>query len=121
MNKDFMKKAIQLSQENMQKGAGGPFGAVIVKNGSLRQTILQRMLRLSLFVKPARASITLISQEPKSIRAVNLARCVCQQSIGPALIRFIMQTPAKMLLISILTTTSSIKKFLKTSKTAKYR
>jgi guanine deaminase len=35
MNKDFMKKAIQLSQENMQKGAGGPFGAVIVKNGKV--------------------------------------------------------------------------------------
>ncbi|WP_413289565.1 nucleoside deaminase [Bdellovibrio sp. HCB337] len=35
MNKDFMKKAIQLSQLNMQKGAGGPFGAVIVKNGQI--------------------------------------------------------------------------------------
>lgn len=35
MNKDFMKKAIQLSQENMRKGAGGPFGAVIVKDGKI--------------------------------------------------------------------------------------
>lgn len=30
-----MKKAIQLSLENMQKGAGGPFGAVVVKDGKI--------------------------------------------------------------------------------------
>lgn len=35
MNTDFMKKAIQLSLENMQKGAGGPFGAVVVKDGKI--------------------------------------------------------------------------------------
>ncbi len=35
MNKDFMKKAIQLSLENMRKGAGGPFGAVVVKEGKI--------------------------------------------------------------------------------------
>ncbi|MGZ3746017.1 MAG: nucleoside deaminase [Pseudobdellovibrionaceae bacterium] len=35
MNRDFMKKAIQLSLENMRKGAGGPFGAVIVKDGKI--------------------------------------------------------------------------------------
>lgn len=35
MNTDFMKKAIQLSAENMKKGEGGPFGAVIVKDGKI--------------------------------------------------------------------------------------
>lgn len=35
MNKDFMKQAIKLSLDNMRKGAGGPFGAVIVKNGQV--------------------------------------------------------------------------------------
>ncbi|MBC7370217.1 MAG: nucleoside deaminase [Bdellovibrionaceae bacterium] len=30
-----MKRAIQLSAENMRAGAGGPFGAVIVKNGQI--------------------------------------------------------------------------------------
>jgi tRNA(Arg) A34 adenosine deaminase TadA len=35
MNIDFMKKAIQLSLVHMRKGAGGPFGAVIVKNGKI--------------------------------------------------------------------------------------
>lgn len=33
MKNEFMLRAIELSKENMRKGAGGPFGAVIVKNG----------------------------------------------------------------------------------------
>lgn len=32
---DFMRRAIELSRRNMQSGAGGPFGAVIVKNGKI--------------------------------------------------------------------------------------
>lgn len=34
MNKDFMKIAIELAEENVKKG-GGPFGAVIVKDGEI--------------------------------------------------------------------------------------
>ena len=32
---DFMKKAIDLSHEHMHAGQGGPFGAVIVKDGKI--------------------------------------------------------------------------------------
>ncbi len=35
MNKDFMKQAIKLSLDNMRKGAGGPFGAVVVQDGKV--------------------------------------------------------------------------------------
>ena len=35
MDKSFMARAIQLSVENVRSGQGGPFGAVIVKNGSI--------------------------------------------------------------------------------------
>jgi len=35
VNKDFMIQAIQLSLENMRKGAGGPFGSVVVKDGKV--------------------------------------------------------------------------------------
>ena len=31
----FMKAAIQLAEEGMEKGDGGPFGAVVVKNGEI--------------------------------------------------------------------------------------
>ena len=35
MNESFMREAIKLSLENMQKNAGWPFGAVIVKDGKI--------------------------------------------------------------------------------------
>jgi tRNA(Arg) A34 adenosine deaminase TadA len=35
MKKEFMLRAIELSRINMQAGAGGPFGAVIVKDGKI--------------------------------------------------------------------------------------
>jgi len=35
MNELFMREAIALSLENMEKNAGGPFGAVIVKDGKI--------------------------------------------------------------------------------------
>lgn len=31
----FMKKAIELSRRNVESGKGGPFGAVVVKNGKI--------------------------------------------------------------------------------------
>ena len=35
MNDSFMHEAIQLSLEKMREGQGGPFGAVVVKNGQI--------------------------------------------------------------------------------------
>ena len=34
-NKVFMQKAIELSIDNVQSGKGGPFGAVVVKDGKI--------------------------------------------------------------------------------------
>lgn len=34
-NKKFMKEAIELSIDNVKSGKGGPFGAVVVKNGQI--------------------------------------------------------------------------------------
>jgi tRNA(Arg) A34 adenosine deaminase TadA len=34
-SKDYMKKAIELSRSNMESGKGGPFGAVVVKDGKI--------------------------------------------------------------------------------------
>ena len=36
--KKFMREAIRLSLENVQSGKGGPFGAIIVKNGEMIAT-----------------------------------------------------------------------------------
>lgn len=35
MNLDFLREAIRLSHEKMQAGEGGPFGAVIVRDGEI--------------------------------------------------------------------------------------
>ncbi|MDX5422354.1 MAG: nucleoside deaminase, partial [Hymenobacteraceae bacterium] len=35
MNETFMREAITLSIEKMQQGLGGPFGAVVVRNGAV--------------------------------------------------------------------------------------
>jgi tRNA(Arg) A34 adenosine deaminase TadA len=35
MNSDFMREAIRLSIEKMRAGEGGPFGAVVVRNGRI--------------------------------------------------------------------------------------
>jgi guanine deaminase len=35
MDNPFMARAIQLSIENVRSGRGGPFGAVVVKNGAI--------------------------------------------------------------------------------------
>ena len=32
---DFMRRAIDISGEKMREGLGGPFGAVVVKNGRI--------------------------------------------------------------------------------------
>lgn len=35
MNKEFLLRAIHLAKENVKNGVGGPFGAVIVKDGKV--------------------------------------------------------------------------------------
>src|SRR5437879_2848511 len=35
MNRKFMQEAIRLSTKMMRQGAGGPFGAVVVKDGKI--------------------------------------------------------------------------------------
>jgi guanine deaminase len=34
-DKEFMRRAIELAQKGMETGAGGPFGAVVVRNGEI--------------------------------------------------------------------------------------
>ena len=34
-NEDFMREAIQLSEEGLRSGRGGPFGCVVVRNGTV--------------------------------------------------------------------------------------
>ena len=35
MNPEFLREAIRLSTEKMEAGEGGPFGAVVARNGKI--------------------------------------------------------------------------------------
>ena len=35
MNEEFMREAIKLALEGMRANTGGPFGAIVVKNGEI--------------------------------------------------------------------------------------
>ena len=63
MTNPFMARAIALSIENVRSGQGGPFGAVVVKDGSIiaegvnqvtQPMTLPHMPKCSPFVWPAR-------------------------------------------------------------------
>ncbi len=43
--KKFMREAIRLSMENVQSGNGGPFGAVVVKNGKIIATAVNAVTK----------------------------------------------------------------------------
>ena len=60
---DLMRKAIQLSEENIENG-GGPFGAVIVKNGEVIATGVNRVTA---------------NHDPTAHAEVSAIRCACQK------------------------------------------
>ena len=62
-DKEFMEKAIELSIENIQKG-GGPFGAVIVKDGK---------------IVAAKANSVIPSCDPTAHAEVNTIRAACKE------------------------------------------
>ncbi|HZK68335.1 MAG TPA: nucleoside deaminase [Paludibacter sp.] len=79
-NKKFMRKAIALSIQNIQKG-GGPFGAVIVKNGKV---IASGVNRVTMTTDPtAHAEITAIRKASRKLGTFDLAGCDIYTSCEP--------------------------------------
>ena len=87
-----LARAVALSREHMQAGAGGPFGAVIVRDGRvlarglepghLRRTTRPPMPRWSRSAAPARRSAASRSPARRSMRAASPARCASPRPIG---------------------------------------
>ncbi len=77
----FMREAIRLSQEGMQKNAGGPFGAVIVKD----QVIIGRGYNqvTSRHDPTAHAEINAIRDARRQIEHFSLENCVIYTSCEP--------------------------------------
>ncbi len=79
-HKEFMRKAIALSTENVQNG-GGPFGAVIVKDGEIIATGVNRV---TCNCDPtAHAEVSAIRAACQKLNTFNLKGCTIYTSCEP--------------------------------------
>ena len=77
----FMKKAIRLSIANVEKGNGGPFGAVIVKDGKV---IARGVNNVTSANDPtAHAEVVAIRKACKTLKTYQLTGCEIYASCEP--------------------------------------
>lgn len=80
-NPDFMKLAIQLATENVTSGQGGPFGAVIVKDGVVLATGVNRVTATN--DPTAHAEVTAIRNACDKLNSFQLTDCEVYTSCEP--------------------------------------
>ena len=81
MDNPFMARAIQLSLDNVLSGKGGPFGAVIVKDG---QILAEGVNRVTAMNDPtAHAEVVAIRGACAKLRAFELTDCEIYTSCEP--------------------------------------
>lgn len=79
-DKDFMRQAIRLSVENVQNG-GGPFGAVIVKDGEIIATGTNRVTANC--DPTAHAEVSAIRKACDKLKTFDLSGCTIYTSCEP--------------------------------------
>ena len=79
--KVFMREAIRLSMENVQSGNGGPFGAVIVKNGKIIAIGVNKVTKSN--DPTAHAEINAIRNACKTLDSFQLDECEIYCSCEP--------------------------------------
>ena len=80
-NPIFMKKAIALATENVASGAGGPFGAVVVRDGQIIATGVNQVTTTS--DPTAHAEVVAIRAACKALDDFQLTGCVVYTSCEP--------------------------------------
>jgi tRNA(Arg) A34 adenosine deaminase TadA len=80
-NPEFMRKAIALATENVRSGAGGPFGAVIVRDGVLVSEGANRVTQEN--DPTAHAEVRAIRAACQSLAAFSLEGCEIYTSCEP--------------------------------------
>ena len=81
MQSPFMARAIQLSIDNVVSGQGGPFGAVIVRNGDI---VAEGVNRVTADSDPtAHAEMVAIRQACRKLRVFQLTDCEIYTSCEP--------------------------------------
>ena len=79
--KQFMKEAIRLSMENAKNGKGGPFGTVIVKNGNIIASGVNKVTQSS--DPTAHAEIVAIRSACETLGTFQLVGCEIYCSCEP--------------------------------------
>ncbi len=79
-HEDFMSEAIRLSKENIDNG-GGPFGAVIVKDGKIIAKGVNKVTKNN--DPTAHAEVTAIREATKLLNNFDLAGCEIYTSCEP--------------------------------------
>jgi len=77
----FMRMAIHLATENVVSGAGGPFGAVIVKDGTVVATGVNKVTSTN--DPTAHAEVTAIRAAAQALGHFELAGCTIYSSCEP--------------------------------------
>jgi tRNA(Arg) A34 adenosine deaminase TadA len=81
MDNPFMARAIQLSIENVRSGRGGPFGAVVVKNGAI---VAEGANQVTLTNDAtAHAEMIAISEACRKLQCFDLRGCEIYTSCEP--------------------------------------
>ncbi len=78
---EFMRRAIELSRKGMEAGDGGPFGAVIVKEGKIVGEGWNRVLVTN--DPTAHGEVVAIRESAKSLASFNLKGCDLYTSAQP--------------------------------------
>ena len=80
-DQEFIRRAIQLAKEGMDKNAGGPFGAVIVRNGKI---VAEGYNKVTSTNDPtAHAEVTAIRNACKELKTFQLDDCILYTSCEP--------------------------------------
>jgi guanine deaminase len=80
-NPEFMKQAIELATENVISGRGGPFGAVVVRDGKVIATGVNQVTATN--DPTAHAEVTAIREACRVLEDFALSGCVMYTSCEP--------------------------------------
>jgi tRNA(Arg) A34 adenosine deaminase TadA len=80
-NPDFLRRAIALATENVRSGAGGPFGAVIVRDGFILTEAVNTVT--AQHDPTAHAEVNAIRAAARALDAYSLAGCELYSSCEP--------------------------------------
>lgn len=81
MNKEFMQLAIDIAVENIKENSGGPFGAVIVKDGKIIAKACNSVTKIN--DPTAHAEINAIRKACQELNTFDLSGCEIYSSCEP--------------------------------------